>query len=126
KDFKNAPSEMSRVCRPGGKILTGDIPDINKKAEWIKGARHKNEPLLAYLIRKIRQDNVKFRYKMSARQFNRRKQKLDIAPPQAAGMFYETEEILAICNEIGVKGTILDQPSNLAFGNTRVDLLVEK
>jgi ubiquinone/menaquinone biosynthesis C-methylase UbiE len=125
-DFKNALSEMLRVCRLGGKILIGDIPDIKKKNEWIKGTRRNNEPLFSYYRRKIRQDIVKFRYKISAYRFKKRKEKLNIAPPQAAGMFYESERILNICREIGVKGTIIDQPSNLAFGNTRVDLLMEK
>jgi len=125
-DFKDALVEMLRVCRPGGLVLVGDIPEKNKKDAWIKGERKGGEVLSKYIVRKIRQQIIKFRYSASARDFNKRKAKLNITPAKAAGMFYDAENILRICREIGVKGTILDQPPSLAFGNTRVDLLLEK
>ncbi len=125
-DFKNALGEMLRVCRPGGLVMVGDIPEKNKKADWIKGKRRPGEPLPSYLWRRARQGVIKFRYRVSARRFEQGKARLNIAPPRAAGMFYEAEKILAVCRELGVSGHILDQPPGLAFGNTRVDLLVEK
>ena len=125
-DFKDALVDMLRVCKPGGMVLVGDIPEKNKKEEWIKGGRREGEPLLKYVIRRINQKIIKMKYSASARDFNKRKNKLNIAPAKAAGMFYDAENIMRICREIGVKGTILDQPPSLAFGNTRVDLLLEK
>lgn len=125
-DFKNALVEMLRVCQPGGLVMIGDIPEKNKKELWIKGTRRQGEPLLRYLFRRLRQKVIQFRYKISARQFTRRQSKLNITRSQAPGMSYDTETILRICREIGVKGHVLDQPGSLAFGNTRVDLLVEK
>ena len=126
EDFTEALIEMLRVCQPGGLVLVGDIPEKNKKELWIKGGRRKGEPLFHYLLRRSRQRIIQLRYKISAHQFDRRKSKLNIAPSQAPGMSYDAETILRICREIGIKGHILDQPGSLAFGNTRVDLLVEK
>ena len=125
-DFKDALVEMVRICQPGGLVMIGDIPEKNKKEIWIKGERRKEESFLHYQVRKFRQKIIQFRYKISARQFTRRQSKLSIAPSQAPGMFYDAETILRICREIGVKGHVLDQPGSLPFGNTRVDLLVEK
>ena len=106
--------------------MVGDIPEKNKKEEWIKGKRKPGEARLKYVIRRIRQKITKMKYSASARDFNRKKAKLNIAPAKAAGMFYDAENIMRICQEIGVRGAILDQPPSLAFGNTRVDLLLEK
>jgi len=125
-DFKDALVEMLRVCRPGGLVLVGDIPEKNKKEKWVKGEREKGEMWLQYTIRRIRQKITKMKYSTSARDFDKRKNKLNIAPAKAGGMFYDAENIMRICREIGIKGTVLDQPSSLAFGNTRVDLLLEK
>jgi hypothetical protein len=106
--------------------MIGDIPEKKKKELWIKGERGKGELLFHYLIRRLRQKVIQLQYKISARQFSRRQSKLNITHAQAAGMFYDTETILRICQAIGVKGQVLDQPGSLAFGHTRVDLLVEK
>jgi len=125
-DFKDALVEMLRVCQPGGLVMIGDIPEKNKKELWIKGERRKGESLLHYLLRRSSQRIIQLRYKISARQFTRRQSKLNITRSQAPGMSYDAETILRICREIGVKGHVLGQPGSLAFGNTRVDLLVEK
>jgi len=126
EDFKEALVEMLRVCKPGGLVLVGDIPEKKKKEEWLKGTRREGENLLKYLVRKVKQNITKLRYRLSARDFNKRKNKLNITPAKAAGMFYDADVIMQICRDIGVKGMILDQPPSLAFGNTRVDLLLEK
>jgi len=126
EDFKDALMEMLRVCKPGGMVLVGDIPEKKKKEEWLKGVRRGDENLLKYLARKARQNIIKFRYRQSARDFDKMKNKLNIGKAKAAGMFYDADIIIQICKDIGVKGTILDQPPTLAFGNTRVDLLLEK
>ncbi len=126
EDFKGTLLEMVRVCQPGGLVLVGDIPEKNKKELWVKGKRRKGEFILRYLVRRLWQKVIQRRYRISALQFEKRKSKLDIPPSQAPGMSYDAETILRICGKIGVKGHILDQPGSLAFGHTRVDLLVEK
>ncbi len=125
-EFKQALVEMLRVCRHGGLVMVGDIPEKKKKEEWIKGARRQGEPLLRYLVRKLRRKITQARYRNSIRQFAKMQKELDITPPEASGMAYDADMIMRICGEIGVKSTILDQPSSLTFGNTRVDLLLEK
>ena len=125
-DFRDALVDMLRVCKSGGMVLVGDIPEKNKKEKWVKGEREEGEAWLKYTIRRVRQKIIKMKYSASARDFDERKNKLNIAPAKACGMFYDAENIMRICREIGVRGTILDQPPTLAFGNTRVDLLLEK
>lgn len=126
EDFKETLLEMVRVCQPGGLVLVGDIPEKNKKELWVKGERRKGECIVHYSVRRLWQKIIQRRYRISALQFASRNAELDIPPSQAPGMFYDAEIILRICGEIGVKGRILDQPGSLAFGHTRVDLLVEK
>ena len=125
-DFKDALTEMLRVCKSGGMVLVGDIPEKKKKEEWLRGERRRGESLPSYFIRRIKQGIIKYRYSLSARDFSKMKDELNITPVKAAGMFYDADVIMRICRDIGVKGTIMDQPPSLAFGNTRVDLLLEK
>ena len=126
EEFREALLEMARVCRPGGLVLVGDIPEKNKKELWVKGGRRKGELMVPYLTRKLRGKIVQQKYRVSVLLDERRRSKLNISSPQAAGISYDTENILRICAEIGVKGCILDQPGSLPLGHTHVDLVLEK
>lgn len=121
-EFGKALYEMVRVCKPGGIIMVGDIPERVKKEMWENKGRQEGESLSQYRLRQTTQS----KYKISSNQFDRNRTKLNITSPQVAGVVFDTQSILQACHRIGVNGYVVAQPHPLPLSNTRVDLIIRR
>ncbi len=92
---KLAINKFKHHARPGAKILLTDIPDKKKWGKFYNTIFKK----LFYLKHRITR-----KYTM--------------------GKFWSEEELLKICNELGLEGTLISQPSSMPYSYYRFDFLI--
>lgn len=92
---KLAINKLKQHARPGAKILLTDIPDKKKWGKFYNTILKK----LFYL-----KHRVTGKYTM--------------------GKFWSEEELLKICNELGLEGTLLSQPLSMPYSYYRFDFLI--
>jgi len=90
-------AEAIQLLKPGGKLWIGDIPDKKKLFTY-----YNSFPKLFYLLAgKIRNKSP-------------------------MGKFWSKRELLKICDKLHIKGSYLEQNSNLPYAWYRFDFLIEK
>src|SRR3989344_4255445 len=100
------------LLRPGGKMLIGDIPNVDKKARFL--ATEKGKTFIAEWQKRIEQE---------------RKIHPGINEPFTAGPLVTIndvflEKILAMFGELHLRAARILQPETLSFGYTREDIIV--
>jgi len=103
KELFSTLKELSRVCKPGARILVGDIPDANKMFLYLG-----LEGLFKYVIKRfvLRSSRI-----------------LDHAK-NPGWRFYRRKGLQNICHRLGLRAQIIEQPKNLPFSWYRYDLLI--
>jgi len=94
---KRVIEEMLKVLKPGGKIFIGNIPDQDKLWTFYNTFKKK---LFYYAIK--------------------------TSGKKSMGKFWKKDELLKICQEIGVQGKVLEQDPKLPYAHYRFDFLIEK
>lgn len=89
-------SKLKQHARPGANILLTDIPD---KMKWGK--------FYNTILKKL--------YYLKHR----------ITGNYTMGKFWSEEELLRICNELGLEGTLISQPSSMPYSYYRFDFLIK-
>ena len=109
--------ELLRIVKPGGKILVGDMPLVDRYQKNL-AEREKNK------VRKILL-NLRYRMKRGATQFLYKRKGLD--PSQVSGMRYDRQAVLEVLNQKGLeKFEFIEQDRRLPSADSREDLLIVK
>lgn len=94
---KRVIEEMLKVLKSGGKIFIGNIPDQDKLWTFYNTFKKR---LFYYAIK--------------------------ISGKKSMGKFWNKDELLKICQEIGVQGKVLVQNPKFPYAHYRFDFLIEK
>lgn len=114
KDVLSFIRKAALLLRPNGKMLVGDIPNKDIKDKFL--ASEKGKKFLVEWKEQVEQE---------------RKKNPDVNQPFTATTLVQidnalVEKIIAMLKKMGLRVKRLKQTANLAFGNTREDILVEK
>jgi ubiquinone/menaquinone biosynthesis C-methylase UbiE len=111
---KQCVKELIRVCKPGGKILLGDIPDPRFKQEFEGRRKTKDE-------KKILEN-----FDNNRKEFDRILEKHVRAPLRTGTFAVDSKAILDLASRYGCKGRVCRQDIRLTFSLTRRDILLVK
>jgi len=104
KELVSTLKELSRVCKPGARILIGDIPDANKMFLYLGWGG-----FFKYLIKKFILGPFQLPTYLTK---------------NPGWGFYGRKSLQNICHQLDLETQIIEQPKNLPYSWYRYDLLI--
>lgn len=118
---------LCAAVAPGGTLMLGDIPDLERTGQWKSGERGREENRTVWMGRLERRALDIERDERNLASFRQRLEKLNIEPPAGFGEQhpgFDRDIVTRMFRENGGRVTVVTQPLDFPNAHTCVDYIV--
>ncbi|MFP6678659.1 MAG: methyltransferase domain-containing protein [Dehalococcoidia bacterium] len=127
-DLRGHIETLCRAVSPGGIVMLGDVPDLERTGQWKSGERGREENRTVWMGRLERRALDIERDEVNLEAFNQRLENLGIQPPGGFGKQhsgFDRDIVTRMFRENGGEVTVLAQPPEFPQAHTCVDYIAK-